>query len=408
MRLYDNLHANDVWIADNHTLDIHSISSDGSTHRLYITAFIDAKSGVITGYNITENPCVQSTILALRHGIKRFGRPKAIYTDNGMEFLVYDFGGRKNRKHTDKPKPPEILKRLGIEIHTAIVKNAKAKPIERTFGTLKNQFSRLFSGFCGGTILEKPETLSRRIKNGKIPQDYEIRETLEAWIDGDFNVQMYGGSERKYKNKSRIDVWNQSIRDSAMVRIEESDLNLMLMRSTDYQKVSRNGVYVTVAGEKLWYYNAEDIYKLAGKDVYVRYDPAALSSVRIYDVEDRFLCEWQLADYMLLDYLESDKDKIADAEAAKRRVYKFVKAQAKEVSEGLSAEQRISRLDMAVRRAHRNKDNFQIIEPDNIITIKADEQTSGLQASGDSVKIGDDDVNLARMIKNSEKRLLKG
>lgn len=72
-RMYDKLHANDVWIADNHTLDIQSYDGNGTIHRLYLTAFLDAKSGVMIGWNITETPNSQSTILTLRHGIMRFG-----------------------------------------------------------------------------------------------------------------------------------------------------------------------------------------------------------------------------------------------------------------------------------------------------------------------------------------------
>ena len=52
-RMYDGLHANDVWIADNHTFDIQSYDEDnGTIHRLYLTAFLDAKSGVLVGWNM--------------------------------------------------------------------------------------------------------------------------------------------------------------------------------------------------------------------------------------------------------------------------------------------------------------------------------------------------------------------
>lgn len=145
MCMYDKLEANDCWITDNHTLDI--ISLDGTIkHRLYLTAFLDAKSGVLTGWNITDSPDSQSTVLALRHGIMRFGAPKSIYVDNGREFLTFDLGGKGHRKRkSDKNKSDTttILKRLGIEMHNAIVCNAKAKSVERTFCTVKNQFSKL-------------------------------------------------------------------------------------------------------------------------------------------------------------------------------------------------------------------------------------------------------------------------
>ncbi|MGP1440974.1 MAG: DNA-binding domain-containing protein [Treponema sp.] len=66
-RLYDDLKANDVWIVDNHMLDIQTKSDDTDTiHRLSITAFMDAKSGIITGFNVTDNPSMNSTIFALR------------------------------------------------------------------------------------------------------------------------------------------------------------------------------------------------------------------------------------------------------------------------------------------------------------------------------------------------------
>ena len=136
MRMYDKLSANSCWIADNHTFDIQSYDDENKVHRLYLTAFLDAKSGVLTGWNITDSPDSQSTVLALRHGIMRFGIPECIYVDNGREFLTYDIGGRGHRtggKVSAEHFPPTIFENLGIEMRNAIVRNAKAKPIERTF-----------------------------------------------------------------------------------------------------------------------------------------------------------------------------------------------------------------------------------------------------------------------------------
>ena len=115
-------------------------------------------------------------------------------------------------------------------MRNAIVRNAKAKPIERTFYTVKNQFSKLWDGYCGGTILERPESLKCRIKDGKLPCDYEIREVFEKWIDNEYNLQAYGGSETCYKELSRLDVWNKTC--SEIQKAPEWALNLMLMRST--------------------------------------------------------------------------------------------------------------------------------------------------------------------------------
>lgn len=376
MRMYENLEANDCWIADNHTFDI--ISFDGKTkHRLYLTAFTDAKSGVMVGWNITDSPCAQSTILALRHGIMRFGIPKCIYVDNGREFLNISFGGRGNRSRKsmeDQPEPPAILKRLGIEMRNAIVRNARAKPIERTFRTVKEQFSKLFEGFCGGTILERPESLKHRIKSGKIPCDYEIRDVFDSWIDGEYNCQNYGGSERCFKGISRIDVWNKTIKE--VRQANERDLNLMLMSTTRAQKIKRNGVYITICGEKYWYMNPEETIMNLQHEVFVRYDPADLRSVRLYDAAtDKFMFEWQLADVLMLNYLETVQEDVADAQERIRMTKKFVHDQASGITANLSNDQRITMIEMTVNKAEKNKaDKFKIQMPKRIIPVMAGEE----------------------------------
>ncbi len=391
-RMYDELHANDVWIADNHTFDIQSYDEDnGIIHRLYLTAFLDAKSGVLVGWNVTDTPNSQSTILALRHGIKRFGVPKICYFDNGREFLVHDIGGKGHRtckSDQGKIQPPTILQRLGIEMKNAIVRNAKAKPIERTFSTLTMQFARMFEGYCGGTIMQRPESLKRRIKEGKLPCDFEIREFINDWIDGDFNIQQYGGSESQYKEMSRIDVWNKDIKNVGVRMAAESELNLMLMRSTRTQKIKRNGVFIDIAGEKLWFMDTESTYKHLGEEVYVRYDPADLRSVRVYDTNDKYLWTWACADVLMVDYITDCKKDISDAMEIQRRTQKFIKAEAKAITNGLDNNKRIDLLDMATRKAHNDKAKFKIVMPTNIINIRADETQEQLQtAVGEEVII---------------------
>ena len=403
MRMYDKLEANDCWIADNHTLDVQSYDDNGNVHRLYLTAFLDAKSGVLTGWNITDSPDSQSTILALRNGIMRFGIPKCIYVDNGREFLTYDIGGKGHRTHGKKgeeqqSEPPTILKRLGIEMRNAIVRNAKAKPIERTFYTVKNQFSKLWDSYCGGTILERKESLKRIIKNGQLPRDYEIRSTINEWIDNVYNSQEYGGSEHKYKGMSRLEVWEKTCLE--IRRATESALNLMLMRSTRKQKIKRNGVHVTVCGEKIWFTNPQETIMNLEKEVYVRYDPADLRTVRIYDAEtDKYMFTWENADQLMVDYLEENQERIADANALIRETKKFVREQAKGTVTALPNEQRLTLLDMTVRKSQ--SEDFQINMPKRIVPVIVNEEP---QEKRMAVGAEDVTIDLGRMIKNAESR----
>ncbi|MDE6798537.1 MAG: Mu transposase C-terminal domain-containing protein, partial [Ruminococcus sp.] len=270
-----------------------------------------------------------------------------------------------------------------------------AKPIERTFCTVKNQFSRLFSGFCGGTGLEKPERLKRRIKDGKLPCDYEIREVFEKWIDGVYNLQAYGGSETCFKGLSRLDVWNRTIHE--IRKAPESALNLMLMRTTRKQKIKRNGVYVTICGEKIWFTEPEKTIMNLEREVYVRYNPADLRNVRIYDaMSDRFLFTWAVADNLMADYLEENIETLSDANAVIRQTKKFVREQAK-----LSNKQRLTLLDMTVRKAQYRKDNnFSIQHPNKIVPVIINEEYEELMVAG-SENIT---IDLDKMTRNAEMR----
>ena len=375
-RMYDGLQANDVWVADNHTFDFMTYCDNAQkTHRMYLTAFLDAKSGVLVGWNLTEQPDSHSTMLAFRHAIMRFGVPKSVYFDNGSEFLTHDIGGRGHRTRKSwnaDDIPPTILQLLGVQMHNAIVRNAKAKPIERTFGTLKNHISRVIETFCGGTILERPESLKWKLKNGIIPEDDQIRAALEVLINGDYNVSEYGGKERRYKGMRRIDVWNESIKHTEYRLAAEEDVSLLLARTTRYQKIKRNGVYIELAGEKLWY-AAPDVWRYQGEEVYVRYDPAHYESVRIYDkATDAYRFTWTLSLDMAIPYISDDKDEIAAAEKKIRTVTKAIHDYSKGLTASITEEQAIDFLAASLSKAQRGMAEFEIKRPAKFKPILSD------------------------------------
>lgn len=408
-RLYDALEANDVWIADNHTFDIMT-KYDGkdAVHRMSLTAFMDAKSGVLVGWNITDNPCSNSTIFALRHGILRFGAPKMVYFDNGSEFLTNDIAGRGHRTKKSQlnvEKPETILSRLGIEMKNALVRNARAKPIERMFLTFKNSISRLFESYTGGNIMEKPESLKSKIKNGLVPTDSEIRVQVADLIDGIYNMDAYGGAEKnKYKGYTRLEVWNESIQNRIQRKaFSEEELNLLLMRTQGYQKVKRKGVFIKIAGEKIWY-SCENVWEYLDKEVYVRYDPTDISKVRIYDKEDRYMDTWNVERELMLNFIEEDQEAIKTASGKLARNKKAVKTYAKGLTANIPEEFKIDELDLRVRQARAAKEGMIITEGKTIMPIRANEEVvETLQkASGDdSVGVI---IDINKLNKNSAAR----
>ena len=376
-RLYDDLRANDVWVADNHTFDFFTAGENGKPHRVYLTAFTDAKSGVMVGWNLTENPSSDSTLLALRKGILKFGVPRAIYVDNGSEFLVSDIGGRGHRRKKDwnkDPLPPTILGFLGIEMHNAIVRNAKAKPIERTFYTFKNHFSRSIETFCGGTVVERKESLKWILKSGKLPTDLQIAAALDVFIEGDYNTDLYGGKETRYKGMRRIEVWNESIKETTFRRCDEPNLDMLLKRVSRPQKISRNGVFVRIAGEKVWYYGKETILHI-GEQVYVRYDPANPLSVRVYDMAtDKYLWTWELANELMSSYLTENKEDIANAERVINENKRVIKQFAKGITDALDTDKQIDILALMIEKGREGMKEYKPELPTTFTPVFSEEQ----------------------------------
>ncbi len=354
-RTYESMASNEWWIADNHTFDVITQGDNGQRHRLHLTAFFDARSGIFTGCHVTENPCSQATLIALRKGILKYGIPENIYVDNGREFLTFDIGGLGHRKKKPKDgqerfEPPPVFERLGIKMTNAIVRNAKAKIIERRFRDVKDHLSRLFDTYTGGNVLEKPERLKGVLKNGEIPLDGTFTQAVEELLDWYFNQQPYGGEVVADRGKPRQQVYNENLYTKRVAGAE--DLYLMLMRSARPQKVTRRGVHLDIAGQRLDYWNDDMLMNLLGKQVYFRYDPDDLSEVRVYDLEDRYIMTVPVDNTAVLTYGASRED-VKEAMGKVRRMERLTR-EALKVSAYPAFGKRTA-LELVMEQAHQSK-----------------------------------------------------
>ena len=321
-RDYDGLYSNDIWVCDNHTFDV--FVNDGEHKkpvRVYLTAFQDVRSRKMVGWYVTLNPCSDATLIALRRAIERYGIPKIILSDNGREFLTFDIGGRGFRKSRKDGEhvAPTILENLGIEFRTALPTNAKSKIIERAFLDVKEDFSKLFEGYTGGTIAERPERLK---KTGKSAENFtllpEFIKYVDTYIEGYFNTRSHSGSGMH--GRTRNEVFAAELIEKRTATREQ--LNLMMLRNTRMQTVQRNGVYLSVDGAKVHFNSLELNWSHFGEKVYFRYNPDDLSEVRVYDEQDRFLCTAQQMEK--LPYFAT-KEQIKEAMRDTRKLEQLVK-----------------------------------------------------------------------------------
>lgn len=95
---------------------------------VYLIAFIDDYSRFIVHAEYFSNATTENTLIAFTLAIKKYGKPDAVLTDNGVQFHVHGKFEEFCKKH-------EILHILGRVHHPQT--NGK---IERWFGTYKLEF----------------------------------------------------------------------------------------------------------------------------------------------------------------------------------------------------------------------------------------------------------------------------
>lgn len=400
-RTYEGMASNEWWIADNHTFDVQTKGENGSIHRLYLTAFFDARSGIFTGCYVTDAPSSQATLIALRKGIVKYGIPENIYVDNGREFLTFDVGGlghRLKKSQKDKFAPPPVFERLGIKMTNALVRNAKAKIIERRFRDVKDRLSRLFPTYTGGNVVERPERLKKVIKDtDNIPTDFEFTQAVEDILTYYMNEKPYSGAVSSDSGKTRMQVYREQLKEKRVA--SELDLNLMLMRSTRSQKVGRRGVHLTIAGEKLDYYNDELIFNYFGKEMYCRYDPEDISSVRVYDLKDNYIMTVPVDNEAVLTY-GSSKDAVGQALRKVRSFEKLTKQELK--ASQITALGKKTALELVLATAEENKSKTDEVNAKIISIHRIDEEPTEIkQAVGQNNLVT---IDKAKMIRNLEER----
>ena len=104
--------------------------------------------------------------------------------------------------------------------------------------------------------------------------------------------------------------------------------------------------------------------------------------------------------YPECDFITESKEEISDAMALQRRVQRFIKAEAQNITDGLNSEHKIDLMEAAALKAAHGKQSFKIVMPSNVIMIRADNEPESIsKASGDDIV-----VNIDKMNENAERR----
>jgi len=326
-RNYDDVQAGQVWVGDTRTWDVFvKVPGSEVPKTCYITLFLDMKTYMPMGYQMhVDAPGTDNTLRAIANGIVKYGLPSEILVDNGREYRNKDFSGqsRGNKICEDEQKATSLVSRLGIKIHFAIVRNARAKIIERQFLVIKNGFDKLFNSYKGGSVAEKPENLKAVLKRGDYLEWDEFKSFADEYLTNIFPSLPCDG--KIHQGKSRGALWNELImqRDS-MPRVTQETLAMLTSR-TVAGTLGKRGFHI--AELDTWYW-AEWMPVHKGKSVTLRYDPADMRIAWCYGQDGVLLGECRIIESIGAMVRNDDaigKTQIAEGVQRRRREEKIMK-----------------------------------------------------------------------------------
>ena len=265
-------------VADGHRLNFQVVNPfTGKPCRAAMVLFWDWRSSYPLGWEIMIEENIQCISTAFRNAVLTLGKiPKWVLMDNGKAFKAKVFTSEINLTET------EILgmfTRLNINIHFAWPYNAKAKPIERFFGTFTDQFERLMPSYTGASIEDKPawtkrnEKLAQSVHNPIVPTISEVNDRIFEWREfyADQPSRGLGGQTPR-----------EIFEAGRGPGMDPGELTYLMM-SREVKNIGRNGINLF----GYWWYD-EALYGLRDR-VVVKYSLSDLSQLYCF-YKNEFLC----------------------------------------------------------------------------------------------------------------------
>jgi len=306
--------AGDCWVGDHAQLDMW-VRHGKSLIRPWITAWMDWRTRKVVGHAFSVAPNSSTILQSFRAGLldkANHGGPSTVWVDNGKDYACWSFHGATRKQRENKRFLPAgymhegevggLFGLLNIEVHFSIPHNPNGKSrMERWFLTMHELFDREFATYCGRSQEHKPEGLERILnKQVRVPTFEQVAGHLDKFI-GAYNAR------NEHSIKDLADDQGEAVSpDHAMAQwcnrtralADPSVLDLFAQQWHKPVRANRNGITISPFGKNLSF-GGDDLalsrYKaLAVKDrpyLHVSYDPADLSSIRVFDEHYRFICE---------------------------------------------------------------------------------------------------------------------
>ncbi len=313
VRDFSDLPVGAWWVADHREFDVFVRLGDPDGERIvrpWFTAWLDLRSRVCVGWQVSLGPDSDTIACALRDGILHYGIPQHLYRDNGKDFTCHYWGGKtrlvKGARLTDVAMTllaPGVLAPMGIRTHEATPYTPWSKPIEGWFGAVFPEWEKTLPGWCGRDAKQRPEKLAREIQDGELL-------TLDEFVDRVAEcLDLYHHRAQEGLGGTPLEQW----RGATIERPDPRTLDLLLMRGGKAHVTTRG---IQRFGRHYWHDRLVDVI---GDTVEYRYDPTRIGALVCFR-GGKFFCEATHAPTLRMGASQADlKELHRKKQLAKRR-----------------------------------------------------------------------------------------
>jgi len=283
-------HAMEAVNVDGHTVDVFArwpvLPNAKEIMRPLLIGIQDLYSGMILGFQVGWSETTELIQRTFYEVIKQYGIPSYIWMDNGPAFASKQLTGRVRSRYRYKVKDDEpmgALPALGCGIHWTTPYRGQSKPIERAWRDFCERVAK-HPAFAGAYTGNNPKAKPENYQSRAVPIE-EFVKVLETEVRA-HNARLGRRTPVCGGTLSFQQAFEASYAGVEVKRATEQQLR-MLLQATEVVKVGRRSGRVRVAGNTFW---SEDLVRLAGQKVQVRFDAEAIQAgVEVYTLDGTYV-----------------------------------------------------------------------------------------------------------------------
>ena len=199
-RRYDDVPVNGLWVSDHRIFDVFAwndyfppfLQEQGSWLRVWLTTTEDVRTRRILGWCFSVNPSSRSVAAAARMAAMKYGMPRAMYFDNGVDYDLF---------------AKTLLENFGISRVAAKPYRPRSKAIESWHSTLSKRFDPIFGpAYAGHDAKDRSEENTQALKQHRLwregraaatplPPVTHLMEMFAAWAEIEYNEWEHSGQD---------------------------------------------------------------------------------------------------------------------------------------------------------------------------------------------------------------------